>query len=139
MKALTKIKSALALWAEGQIKFDEANKTLSGGPASYYYEKLDDYVTALFTRFAPFHEGEKVIIKKAPPCNNGWAHCKHFLIVGAIGTVKEVDYRDNQFIAAVEWDNETWIDSMNIERPVESRHTFLMWESQIKALDHEPE
>ncbi len=133
MNAAEKVKQALGLWGEGQRKFDEANLILSSGPSSHYYKKINGYVTALFGKFAPFKEGDTVKIIKAPNTNNGWSRCKHFLVKGAQGTVLAVDYYDDAFCADVVWDNETWIDQKGVERPVDSKHTFKMWEGQISA------
>jgi len=64
-EAVSKVQQALRLWSEGQDKFDEASSILKGGPASFYSENINTYVSALFNKYAPFKEGDRVkIIKK---------------------------------------------------------------------------
>jgi len=137
MDTAEKVFKAIELWEQGQQQFDEASKLLSGGPASFYYEKMHGYIDALFNKYAPFKVGDRVKIVKKIKCEGGWSHCKHFLIKGAKGTVREVDYYDGSFNAHVMFDNETWVDSMKMERPVSKKHVFRMWEKQIKRIDHD--
>ena len=132
--AIEKIKTAFALWNEGREKFNEASKVLSGGPDTFYFGKIEIYTNALFDRFAPFKEGDRVKIVKAPNTNNDWRNCKHFLIKGAMGTVEDVDYRD-LFVAHVVWDKETWLDKNGNEQPVRQKHSFLMSENQILRIE----
>ena len=131
MKPLNKIKSALTLWQEGQARFDEASKVLSCGPASFYYEKLECYVDALFNKYAPFKQGDRVALTVHPNTDNGWSHCKHFLTPGSAGIVQEVDFYDNHFCADVVFDNESWIDLEGKEQPVTAKHTFRLWENEL--------
>jgi len=133
--AIEKMKTAFTLWNEGREKFNEASKVLSGGPDTYYFGKVEAYASALFDRFAPFKIGDKVKIVKAPNTDNDWHHCKHFLIKGAVGTVDDVDYRNNLFVAHIVWDIETWINRDGCETPVKEKHTFLMSENQIVRIE----
>ena len=137
-KAIEKIKTAFELWNKGKESFDEAGRVLSSGPSAYYFGKIEEYVNALFDRFAPFKKGDRVEIIKAPNTDNSWNHCRHFLIKGAIGTVEDVDYRDNLFVADVVWDIETWISEDGDVKPVKQKHTFLMSENQIAKITAEP-
>lgn len=71
---------------------------------------------ALFAGQLPFKRGDRVRLVKAPRCEGGWADSKHFLVVGAIGTVAlvEVDYLMRDWSVAVSFDDESWIASHNL-------------------------
>ena len=132
--SLDKIKKAFSLWKEGREKFNEAAKITSGGPESYYFEKIEAYIDALFDRFAPFKVNDRVNLIKVPDTDNGWRGCAHFLIKGAKGTVHEVDYRKGKFIASVEFDDETWIDHKRNVQPVSKKHLFCLSESYLETI-----
>ena len=134
MDTADKVFRAIELWELGQQQFDEASKILSSGPSSFYYTKMRGYIDALFNKYAPFQVGDRVMIKKKIKADGNWSHSKHFLIPGAKGEVKSVDYYDGAFCADVMFDDETWIDSMGMERPVSRKHVFRMWENQIKRV-----
>ena len=136
-RTIDNIKQAFELYKKGVDAFSEANIVLSVGPASYYYEGIERYVNALFDRFAPFKEGDRVKIIKAPNTNNGWKRCEHFLIKGALGTVSEVDYRNDMFIADVIWDIETWISFDGVVTDVTKKHTFRMSENEVERIAHD--
>ena len=59
----------------------------------------------------PYKEGDRVRIIKAPKCEGGWSRAKHFLVVGAIGTVKsvEIDYLMRDWHLDLEFETESWI------------------------------
>ena len=48
----------------------------------------------------------------------GWMDSKHFLIIGAQGTVRDVDVRDGVFYYQIVFDAESWLDDKRIERPL---------------------
>ncbi|MCK4843066.1 MAG: hypothetical protein KAT04_14490 [Methylococcales bacterium] len=129
-----KIKAAFELFKESSDKMNEANKILSGGQASYYYEKVEGYIDALFKKYAPFQKGDRIKIVKKPRIGNGWIGSRHFLIKGSEGIIQDVDFYNNHFCADVIFDNETWIDSNGDERPVSVKSTYRMWEKQIKKV-----
>lgn len=133
---LNKIQQFLLLHREGTKKLREAEGVLSGGPAEYYHTKIDDYIKALFEKFAPFKVDDRVMIVFPPsiPKGSGWQHSKHFLIVGAKGTILEVDYMDEHFVADIVFDDETWIDQENKEQPVTQKHTFRFGEEKLKVI-----
>ena len=80
----------------------------------------------------PYKKGDRVCLIKAPRCEGGWSSSKHFLIVGAVGTVKvvDVDYLMRDWAVYVEFDNESWICSWD----------YKHYETgvQYKAGDHIP-
>jgi len=134
-----KIKKYFAMQKEAFAKHKEAEAVLSGGPASYYFDKVAEYSEALFERFAPFEIGDKVKIYKEIDIDNasGWNSCRHFLIVDAIGEVMDVDYRGGKFTADVMFDDESWINSHTKKvTPVEGkdRHTFCLSERFVKKV-----
>lgn len=129
VRAVDNIKEALKCAQDGNILFQKAASLLSGGPTSYYFAKVEEYVNALFGRFAPFQVGHRVMLTAAPNTNNSWKFCAHFLIPGACGDVSAVDYSDGRFVADIVFDNESWIDDAGIEHLAENKHTFRIGES----------
>lgn len=108
------------------------NNVLQGGPASYYYERIIDYYKGCM-KAAKFKVGDRVELKEdytgdAP----GWAHCKHFLIKGAIATVKHADYYKGHYRYEIEFDNETWIDSKGVKQVQNRKHCFLFGQKELK-------
>lgn len=86
----------------------------------------DDYIkqtAAIYASFAgcmellakqlPYKAGDRVRLTKAPKCEGGWAESKHFLVEGAVGTIKAVgiDYLMRNWSVYVEFDDESWIPS----------------------------
>lgn len=132
MEEVARIKAVTELWKEGREKFNEASDILAGGGGNYYFDKIEGYVDALFNRFAPFKQGDRVKIIKAPVTKGNWASCKHFLKKGSKGTVHSVDYCAGQFRADVVFDDESWIDSKGEKHKPSEKHTFYMQEKEIK-------
>jgi hypothetical protein len=63
-------------------------------PSEFGY-KLDAVLTAyheMFSRFCPFKVGDRVQLKKTPKIDkgSGWSGSQHFLVEGAIATVKKL-------------------------------------------------
>lgn len=118
------------------------------GRTSWTFEKLTEYVDGLFS-FSQFNLEDEVILnsqwephfqKELDKCSNhGWKHCKHFLIEGAVGQVKDIDYRDGKFVYDVVFDNESWVTSFGKEEgklhPVsrDKRHIFCIWEDHLES------
>lgn len=110
---------------------------LSGGPPKYYFEKMTEWMEALFDT-APFKVGDKVELVQIPniQCHSGWWCYRNTFQLGAIGTVKELDFREGQFTAMVIWD-EQWVESTFPEisqKKMEDRGEkglFCMWETQL--------
>lgn len=65
----------------------------------------------LFAKTLPYKVGDRVRLVDPPPCEGGWATSKHFLIEGALGTVKIVslDYLMRDWCVFVEFDDESHI------------------------------
>ena len=133
-----KITDALELYLEGQEQFRKAENILKRGPHSFYERKMIAYIETLFDRFAPFKEGDRVKIVKAPKCDGGWSCYKDLMVKGAKGVVTDVDLDSETkvFTAYVKWDNESYTDMNGKKRkiPEKDRHVFLMNENQIKKI-----
>lgn len=71
----------------------------------------------LLSQQLPYKVGDRVRLVIAPKCEGGWASSKHFLVVGAIGTIKSVyvDYLMRDWSVYVEFDDESWIPSMTYD------------------------
>jgi hypothetical protein len=114
--------------------FDKAIKEFSCmSDFKYAIENCKD----LFERFAPCKIGDRVELTKTPDINPkdswGWMDSKHFLIKGAVGTVKEVDFYHKKFKIGIEFDNETWKNTQTDEKkPVERKHIYTFSEDFVK-------
>lgn len=107
---------------------------------TFYFDRLVEYKEALFSkRFAPFQVGDYIEIIEAPVINNevawGWTGCKHFLIKGAIGFVKNVDYVNNTYVADCTFESESYIRDYDKKViPINDKHVFRLKEALIKHL-----
>lgn len=125
---VSEILAGLDAVRDSHSKLDRA---LSGGPASFYFEKIKDYIDGLFG-FAKFQVGSRVCLAADYDCSDapGWKGCEHFLKRGVAAIVRECDFRRGRFVYAVEFDNETWMDG-KIARPVSQKHQFWFTESDL--------
>jgi hypothetical protein len=126
-----RVRLALDHWRKAFNEIEAGHKALSSGPASYYFEKLEGYIEALFTKYAPFQEGDRVVLTGTPDTNNNWHPSRHFLIPGAVGTAIAVDYYRGSFHADVVFDDESWIDDKGIVHPAENKHTYTIREALL--------
>ena len=140
-KVINKVSNYFEMIEKSTKLMDKANQGMEMGPKKYYFEKLQEYTEALFNKFAPFKEGDRIEISSEINTDNGWWHSAHFLKIGEKGVVIEVDYMRNAFYADVIFDNESWIRSTGPEKgkiiPVEfkDRHTFAICESKIRKVE----
>lgn len=103
---------------------------LDKGPLDFYLRELSGAYDFLLT-LAPLQPGTRVMLKDPPIISNdenwGWIGAKHFLVAGAKGTVRQVEADRDGFSYHVEFDDDSWIDSVtkkvNKRRP-EERHTY---------------
>ena len=76
-----------------------------------------------FIERAPFQVGQRVALARTPEITKekawGWLHCKHFLVRGAAGTVRCVEFGLGHFSFAVTFDDESWIDSEGTLHPAD--------------------
>ena len=107
---------------------DNLNGILSGGPASYYYERLLEYYKGCM-KAAKFREGERVELKE--DCVT-WDHYKHFMTKGALATVKTVDYYKGKYRYEITFDNESWIDMHGAKCEPEKKHWFMFEQKYLK-------
>jgi len=108
-------------------KFAEAQELMSRGPGDFYVKQMVGAYIYLMENFAPFKAGDKVVlVKLLSPFPSGWAHCKHFIKIGAKCEVRHIICDENGFIVEVMFDDESWVDSAGGINPVEefNKHTF---------------
>lgn len=90
---------------------DQAARALSGGPMTYYLEKVLGYADALFNRFAPARRGDRVILTGTPKAaldpTTHWYGLRDLMHTGATGVVGEVDYFGGEFGALIKFDADT--------------------------------
>lgn len=103
----------------------------------WHWRKLREYAAALFER-GPFRKGDRVRIVVAPTIegpNHGWWGARHFLVVGAVGTVGSVDFFGGKFVALVAFDDETWIDRGGAHHVPDRPSLYSLSESEIERID----
>jgi hypothetical protein len=135
---------------------EAATKLQEGGP--YHNTGLsslaDLYASfagclALLAKQLPYNRGDRVRLVKAPKCEGGWNASKHFLVVGAIGTVEavEIDYLMHDWSVSVRFDDESWVASNDfpphhrkgdvVPVPPERRHVYGFGPSYVERLNSE--
>jgi len=110
---------------------------INRGSLPYSFERVNEYVEALFKRFCSFKVGDKIELSKAPKIDKdnspGWRSSKHFLIKGAVGTINDIDYRNNKFVYGIVFDKESWLNLQGKEELTkeERKHIYYFPENFI--------
>jgi len=139
-KVADKISNYFEMVEKSNQLMGKANDILSGGPKSFYFERLREYAEALFEKYAPFKEGDRVEISAEIDTDNGWFHHSHFLKEGEQGLVMEVDYYKNKFFVTVVFDNTSWISSTGPDKgkinpiPFKERGGFCIGEDKLTLI-----
>lgn len=111
--------------------FNEIQNLLRQGPIEFYLKKLAEHSEALLTKFAPFKVGDQVIVSKEIECKGSWRGCEKTLQIGAVGTVKNIDYYDGEFwiefMPSIEW----WKDRLGEYHASENRHFYSLPSSKL--------
>lgn len=110
-------------------------------PSEFGY-KLSSVLSSyheIFSRFCPYKIGDRVQLIKPPIIEivPGWRGSRHFLVEGAIATVRGCDWRKGQFVFDLEFDDESWIDregKVHLIAP-RQRHLFSFGEDWIAAIE----
>jgi hypothetical protein len=104
----------------------------------------------LFAKQLPIKRSDRVVLLKAPKCDGNWAASKHFLIEGALGTVKmvDVDYLMRHWTVYVVFDNESWIPAHDLPPahkkgdvvpvPEERRHVYGFSPEYVTVVNRPP-
>jgi len=133
-------KEKLEQVVDDMMNLDEAfrkfNSTVSGGPASFYFEKIMGYYEGCMAA-SKFKEGDRVTLKEDWNNDVGWQHCKHFLKNGSPATIKSIDYHKGKYRYEIEFDNETWIDDKGEQRVPRNKHVFMFGQKELKRLTNE--
>ena len=113
-----------------------AKQELTKYPESYFFEKIEGYINVLFNKYAPFRTGDRVALTQTPDITEekswGWLGSKHFLIKGAKGIVKSVDYDSGRgFCAQVVFDDESWIDKEGHRQKLSSPSQYSLSEDYL--------
>jgi hypothetical protein len=113
----------------------EAMSHLSGGPLEFYLEEMAACYDLLLERFAPFKDGDRVELAVTPDFDTapGWTCCKHFLVKGAKGYVREATCGKGGFRFGVVFDDDTWIDQQGRKRPSEPKGMFIFDEESLRT------
>lgn len=128
-----KIKNILAGIAEARDSFIKLERLLSGGPATFYFEKIEEYIEGLF-RLGKFKIGDAVQLVSDFDCSDspGWRGCEHFLKRDAVAVISDVCFGKRGFSYGVVFDNETYVGQDKVPQPVSKKHEFWFLESTLK-------
>lgn len=119
-----------------RVKVSELDSLLNKELDFKLNEVLESYAS-LFNRFCPYKIGDRVKLREDLTIrqNSGWYGSRHFLVRGAIATVKTYgDYRQDLFYFGLEFDDESYINQHGEIRPVGSKHLFYLSENEIQKL-----
>jgi hypothetical protein len=125
-----------------KAKVTELDRLLNAGELGFKLNEVLLTHASLFSRFCPYKVGDRVQLKESLdiPKGHGWHHCRHFLVKGAVATVKECGYRDDAFIFGLVFDDESDIHYLTGEIvPTEGdqKHLFYLSENKIEAVNNE--
>lgn len=114
-------------------KVSELDSLLTGDFGYRLNQVLESY-TSLFDRFCPYKIGDRVKLKETLdiPKGSGWYGSRHFLIKGAIATVRTCEYQKDSFCFGLEFDDESWIDMHGEVTPSSSKHLFHLSENCVE-------
>ncbi len=99
-------------------------------------EVLQSYAS-LFNRFCPYKVGDRVQLKETLdiPEDSGWYSRRHFLIKGAIATVREIGYRNDLFSFGLVFDDESYIHYQSKEViPISDKGVYYLSENEIEGV-----
>jgi hypothetical protein len=122
------------------VEFKAKLDKVSSGSFAWGIEELAESYISIFNRYSPYAYGDRVQLSKTLDISegSGWYSSRHFLIQGSKATVSSRGYRDNQFSFDVIFDDETYISTLDAtkgqEFPVNSKHTYLMFERDLLPL-----
>lgn len=125
------------------VALQKINDAMRSVPIDWYLGRTMQQVELLFGRYAPWRPGDRVRLTRTPLIDAdhspGWIHSKHFLVVGAIGTIESIDADRSGFSADVVFDEESWIDESNLVGqgrgatiPIEDKHTYGFSEEYLE-------
>lgn len=119
-----------------KTKISELDSLLDNEFGYKLNQVLESYAS-LFNRFCPYKVGDRVQLKAdiEVPKGHGWEGSQHFLIKGAIATVKACEYRNDLFCFGIEFNNESWIDMHGEIKLASSKHLFYFSERHIEEAD----
>jgi hypothetical protein len=110
----------------------EATKLLGSMQLAWTVKRFGEYRDGLMTH-SPFQPGDRVRLTIPPQITHqqswGWMAHKHYLIKGAIGTVREIDWSggsDGHFRCAVEFDDESWLNK-GLPQPIAPENRGRFW------------
>ena len=120
-------------------------EAIVSGDSKYYFEKLRHYYYGCMAA-SKFKEGDVVKLSKTPIINNenapGWMSAKHFLIKGAIVTIRTIDYhindgdshKDGYYLYGISFEDESYVTTKEIIK-TPHHHLFFLKE---ESLEHIP-
>lgn len=119
----------------------EAHGLLGRGPLDYYLIELAAAYDLLMTAYAPFKVGERVALTHTPEISEkvawGWLGAKHFLKIGAQGTVKTSGCGTGGFTFGIEFDDDTWMDRNGDKHPADTKGVYNFSARSLRSVPPE--
>lgn len=120
-------------------KVSELDRLLNAGELGFKLNEVLSTHASLFNRFCPYKIGDRVQLKETLdiPKDSGWYDCRHFLVKGAIATVKDSGYRDDLFVFGLIFDEESWVryDTQEVvPSKDDQKHLFYLPENWIERV-----
>ena len=120
-----------------KAKVCELDRLLNAGEIGFMLNEVLESYASLFNRFCPYKVGDRVQLKESLdiPEGHGWHYCRHFLVKGAIATVKKCGYRDDVFTFGLIFDDESHIHYQTgeiIPAKEDQKHLFYLSENKIE-------
>lgn len=114
-------------------EFKTAINKACGGSLEWSVDQMVDSYLSMYERFCPYQIGDIVELVEDYDTSDapGWDHCKHFLIKGAIATVRHRGYNNGRFTFDIEFVDESWLKD-GVPQPVINKHVFGFSENSIK-------
>lgn len=133
MSAETRGQREIASMTEMERLVEVARLLGSLSTLAWTVQRFGEYRDGLMAH-SPFQPGDRVILAAPPRITErdswGWMAHRHYLVKGAVGTVREIDWSggaDGHFRCAVEFDGESWIDPKGEERAVSPERRGWFW------------
>lgn len=101
----------------------------------YKFRIVFESFEQMYARFCPFVEGDRVALVDTPEISqgSGWYGFRHFLIKGALATVRSTDFRDGLFHFSLAFDDDSCIHYRTNEViPTDPKYIFRLSEKWIE-------
>jgi len=123
---------------EASSLLKEYQNIMSGGPMTYYLDRLVEHSEALM-QLAPIKKGDRAIIVEDVPCEGGWKGSEQNLAKDMTGDVTNVEYYDGCFRYTFVPDIQTYQTRDGSYEPVGRKGSYLLNEKYLVKYPSEKE